>query len=106
MSTSAPEFYEDQTAARDDPVDGIPDVRINSLGPLKETTQNVNLPSSSKVTEDPDVMVTGTGYSTPPGAVLSKHTSKESRPSPDQDARKFKLPQYEKLDSTNFVLAS
>ena len=99
MSTSAPEFDEDQAAARDDPVDDIPDVRIDSPGPLKETTEKVNPPSSSKVIEDPDtVIITSTGYSKPAAVVLSKHASKESHPSAEQDITKLKLPHYEKLE--------
>ena len=80
-------------------MDDIPDVRDDSPVILKETADKVNPPSPLKATEDPDdVVVTGTGYSTPPVAVLSKHTSKESRPSPDQDTSKFKLPHYERLE--------
>ncbi|KAI4997902.1 hypothetical protein ZWY2020_053244 [Hordeum vulgare] len=98
MRTFVPEFDEDQAAARDDPVDDIPDVRTDSPGPLKETTENVNPPSSSKATEDPNtVIVTGTGYSKPATAVLSKHASKEAHPSAEQNITKLKLPHYEKL---------
>ncbi|KAI4981573.1 hypothetical protein ZWY2020_022065 [Hordeum vulgare] len=60
VSISAPELDEEPSAAHDDPADDIADVRHDSPGPLKETTDNVNPPSSSKVTEDPDtVIITG-----------------------------------------------
>ncbi|KAI4990147.1 hypothetical protein ZWY2020_038510 [Hordeum vulgare] len=98
-SASVPEIDEEQAAAHDILVDDIPDVRDDSPVILKETADKVNPPSPLKVTEDPDdVVVTGTGYSTPPVAVLSKHTSKESRLSPDQDTSKLKFPHYEKLE--------
>ncbi|KAI5005093.1 hypothetical protein ZWY2020_032336 [Hordeum vulgare] len=98
-STSVPEIDEEQAATHDIPVDNIPDVRDDLPVIWKETTDKVNSPSPLKAPEDPDdVIVTCTGYSTPPVAVLSKHTTKESRPSPDQDTSKFKLPQYEKLE--------
>ncbi|KAI5018563.1 hypothetical protein ZWY2020_043451 [Hordeum vulgare] len=93
------ELDEDQTEAHNIPVDDIPDVRGDSPLILKEPADKVNPPSPLKATEDPDaVIITGTGYSTPSVAVLSKHTSKESHPSTDQDVSKFKLPQYEKLE--------
>ena len=86
-------------AAHDVPVDDIPDVRDDSPGILKETIDKVNPPSPLKATKDPDaVIIIGTGYSTPTAAVLSKHTSKESHPSTEQDVSKLKLPQYEKLE--------
>uniref|UniRef100_A0A8I6XRX7 Uncharacterized protein n=1 Tax=Hordeum vulgare subsp. vulgare TaxID=112509 RepID=A0A8I6XRX7_HORVV len=97
-STSAPKLDEGQVAAHDAPVDDIPDIRDDSPDTLKETPDNVNPPSSPKATEDPDaVIITGTGYSKPATAVLSKHTSKESHPSTEQDVSKLKLPEYEKL---------
>ena len=86
-------------AAHDVPADDIPDVRDDSPGSLKETTDNVNPPSSPKATEDPDtVIITSTGYSKPAAAVLSKHTSKESHPFAEEDLTKLKLPHYEKLE--------
>ncbi|KAI5000250.1 hypothetical protein ZWY2020_004839 [Hordeum vulgare] len=98
-SASVPELDEDQAAAHDIPVDDIPDVRDDSPDNLKESADKVNPPSPLKATEDPDaVIITGTGYSTPSAVVLSKHTSKESHPSTEQDVNKFKLPKYEKLE--------
>ncbi|KAI4987051.1 hypothetical protein ZWY2020_019851 [Hordeum vulgare] len=98
MSTSVPETDEEKTAACDIPAGDIPDARDDSPVILKETTRRSNPPSPLKATDNPDVVVTGVGYSTPPTIVLSKHTSKATRLSPDDDAEPLKLPQYEKLE--------
>ncbi|KAI5006345.1 hypothetical protein ZWY2020_033588 [Hordeum vulgare] len=99
MSTPIPKLDNDPAANHDYLLDDIPDVRTNPPSPLKEATENVNPPSSSKVAEDPDtVVVTGTGYSKPTTVVLTKHASKETHSSAEQDITKLKLPNYEKLE--------
>ncbi|KAI4980989.1 hypothetical protein ZWY2020_021474 [Hordeum vulgare] len=98
-STSVPETDEEQTTAHDIPTDDIPEARDDSPVILQETSDNGNPLSPLKATDDrDDAVVTGTGYSTPPTIVLSKQTSKATRPSPDEDTHNFKLPQYEKLE--------
>ena len=96
--TSIPDAEREQKAACDIPAGDIPDARDDSPVILKETAGQSNPPSPLKATDDPDVVVTGVGYSTPPTVVLSKHTSKASHLSPDGDAEPLKLPQYEKLE--------
>ena len=101
--TSIPEAEGEQKAAcdipaGDIPAGDIPDARDDSPVILKETAGPSNPPSPLKATDDPDVVVTGFGYSTPPTVVLSKHTLKGSRLSPNGDSEHLKLPQYEKLE--------
>ncbi|KAE8817434.1 hypothetical protein D1007_04855 [Hordeum vulgare] len=70
----------------------FPEARDDSPVILKETAGKGNPPSPLKATDDSDVVVTGIGYSTPQTAVLSKHTSKATRLSPDEDTDTLKLP--------------
>ncbi|KAI5013561.1 hypothetical protein ZWY2020_037074 [Hordeum vulgare] len=97
-STFVPEAKREQKAACDIPAGDIPDARDDSPVILKETAGQSNPPSPLKATDDLDIVVTGFGYSTPPTVMLSKHTSKASRLSPDGDSEHLKLPQYEKLE--------
>ena len=72
---------------------------VEPSGPQKEVIENINPPSPSKVPEDPDaVIVTGTGYSKPATAVLTRHTPKDAQTFAEKDITKLKLPHYEKLE--------
>ncbi|KAI4996404.1 hypothetical protein ZWY2020_051189 [Hordeum vulgare] len=99
MGTSVPEAPEELVEVRDDIFDDVPDIRVNPSSPQKEVTENINPSSPSKAPEDPDtVIVTGTGYSKPATAVLTKHTPKDAQVFEEKDITKLKLPHYEKLE--------
>ena len=58
-----------------------------------------NPPSPLKTAEDPDdVVITGTRFSKPASAVLSKHVSSSAQPSIEYELSKAKLSQYENLE--------
>ncbi|KAI5012938.1 hypothetical protein ZWY2020_025204 [Hordeum vulgare] len=58
-----------------------------------------NPPNLLKETEDPDaVIITGTSFSKPASAVLSKHVSTSSHPYTGHKISKAKLSQYENLE--------
>lgn len=96
---SIPEASEDPTELQGDTFDDIPDIRAEPSSPQKEEIENVNPPSPAKTPEDPDgVIVTGTGYSKPATAVLTKHTPKDAQTFAEKDITKLKLPRYEKLE--------
>ncbi|KAI5008362.1 hypothetical protein ZWY2020_009410 [Hordeum vulgare] len=106
MSTFVPELDEDPATTHDDLVDDVPDVPTDPPSPLKETTENVNPPSSSKAVEDPDtVIVTSTGYSKPAEAMLTKHESKETHASAEQDITELKLPMMRVKHEESFTRA-
>ncbi|KAI4995944.1 hypothetical protein ZWY2020_040446 [Hordeum vulgare] len=99
MSTSIPEAQEEPAETHDNVFDDLPDIRVDLPSPQKEVTKVINPPSPHKAREDPDsVVVTGTGYSKPATAVLTKHTPKDARVFAEKDTTKPKLPNYEKLE--------
>ncbi|KAI4975461.1 hypothetical protein ZWY2020_049068 [Hordeum vulgare] len=76
-----------------------PDDQANLPSSPKEGTKTPNPPSPLKTTEDPDaVIITGTGFSKPTSAVLSKHVSTSTKPSTGHEISKAKLSQYENLE--------
>ncbi|KAI4995217.1 hypothetical protein ZWY2020_035120 [Hordeum vulgare] len=64
----------------------------------KETMDAPKPPSPLTTTEDPDVIITGTSFSKPATAVLSKHVSSSSQTVPEYELSKAKLSQYEHLE--------
>uniref|UniRef100_A0A8I6Z5E8 Uncharacterized protein n=1 Tax=Hordeum vulgare subsp. vulgare TaxID=112509 RepID=A0A8I6Z5E8_HORVV len=98
-SASIPEASEDPAELQGDTFDDIPDIRVEPLSPQKEEIGNVNPPSPAKTLEDLDaIIVTGTGYSKPATAVLTRHTPKDAQTFAEKDITKLKLPHYEKLE--------
>ena len=99
ISTPALELKEMPAPARADPAKDIPDDRVDLPSSSKEAMEAPNPPNPLKVTEDPDaVIVTGTSFSKPASAVLSKHVSTSSDPSTGHEISKAKLSQYENLE--------
>ncbi|KAI5011779.1 hypothetical protein ZWY2020_013916 [Hordeum vulgare] len=98
-STPAPELKENPAPARADLAKDIPDDRVDLPSSPKEGMEAPNPPNPLKAAEDPDVVViTGTSFSEPASAILSKHVSTSSHPSTRHEISKDKLPQYEKLE--------
>ena len=98
-STPAPELKENPAPARADPAKDISDDRVDLPSSPKEGMEAPNPPSLLKAAEDPiAVVITGTGFSKPASAILSKHVSTSSHPSTKHEISKAKLPQYENLE--------
>ncbi|KAI4976343.1 hypothetical protein ZWY2020_049950 [Hordeum vulgare] len=98
-STPALELKENPAPARADPTKDISDDRVDLPSSPKEGMEAPNPPNPLKAAEDPDVVViTGTGFSKPTSAILSKHVSTLSHPSTGHEISMAKLSQYEKLE--------
>ena len=91
-STLAPELKEMPALARTDPAKDIPDDQVGLPSSSKEGMETPKPPNPLKATEDPDaVIITGTGFSKPASAILSKHVSTSSHPSSKHEISKAKL---------------
>ncbi|KAI4967084.1 hypothetical protein ZWY2020_031065 [Hordeum vulgare] len=98
-STTAPEPIEKPASTQDNLAKDKSDDQADLPNSPKEGTKTPNPPSSLKTAEDPDVVIiTGTSFSKPASAVLSKYVSTSTQPSIGHEISKAKLSQYENLE--------
>ncbi|KAI4989795.1 hypothetical protein ZWY2020_038158 [Hordeum vulgare] len=98
-STTAPEPIEKPVPSQANPAKDKPDDQADLPSSPKERTEMPNPPSPLKTAEDlDDVIITGTSFSKPASAVLSKHVSASTQPSTGHEISKAKLSQYENLE--------
>ncbi|KAI5012487.1 hypothetical protein ZWY2020_024753 [Hordeum vulgare] len=103
MTTSIPEAQDKPVETHVEAFDDFPNIRGELPNPQKESTKNLNLPSSHKAAEDvmpdPDPVVgIGTGFSKLASVVLTKHAPKDALVCAEKDMIKLKLPNFEKLE--------
>ncbi|KAI4998589.1 hypothetical protein ZWY2020_053931 [Hordeum vulgare] len=98
-STTGPEPIEKPAPIQDNPAKDKSEDQADLPNSPKEGMETPNPPSPLKTAQDPDaVIITGTRFSKPASAVLSKHVSSSAQPSIEHEISKDKLSQYENLE--------